>query len=82
MFDEDWDNTQQSHADGEVRFLHRSWWWGAAAALTKLNVGWEEFDHERADSFLQQEAELLVLWRRQREREMYSHKAKIHVKEG
>lgn len=81
MLDEDWDNTQQPHADGEVGFLHRSWWWGAAAALTKLNVGGEEFNDERTDPFLQQEAELLVLCSRQSNRDRCScHPAtKLHL---
>lgn len=62
MFDEDRDDPQQSHADGEVGFLHRRRGRGAApAALTELDVGREQLDDQRTHALLQQETELLML---------------------
>lgn len=70
MLDEHGDDTQQPHANGEVRFLCRRWRGGAAvaaattaaaAALPELDVGGEELDDQGADPLLQQEAELLLL---------------------
>ncbi len=62
MFDEDRDDPQQSHADGEIRFLHGCRRRGtAAAALTELDVRREQLDDQRTHALLQQETELLML---------------------
>lgn len=70
MLDEDRDDAQQPHADRKVRFLHRCRRGSAAAALSELDVRGEELDDKRTDPFLQQEAELLVLCGKHRERWM------------
>lgn len=53
MLDEDRDDTQQPHADGKVRFLHRCRRGSAAAALPELDVRGEELDDKGTDPFLQ-----------------------------
>lgn len=64
VFDEDRDDPQQSHADGEVRFLHgRRRRRAGTAALTELDVGREQLDDQRTHTLLQQETELLMLHR-------------------
>ncbi len=73
------DNAQESHHDGKVRLFIG---WGRSGhrhALAVLETGREQFDDQRADTLLQQKAELQVL---ERARGTFHGRSRAAVRRG
>ena len=61
MFEKDGYNTEESHHDGEVRFVHGRWGRGSRGTRSVLETRGEQLDHQRAHPLFEKEAEFWML---------------------
>lgn len=62
LLDQNRHHSQQTHADGKIRFFNWCWRRWSAGTLSEFYIWRKELDHKRAHSFFEEETEFLMLF--------------------
>lgn len=66
LLDQNRHHSQQTHADGKIRFFNWCWRRWSAGTLSEFYVWRKELDHKRAYSFFEEETEFLMLFAKEK----------------